>query len=128
LRGTAKISADWQPIGKRVWRYLVRTFNFAVRCGRGHGGPLGRLRRRCAHSLSQVAGASKVRARFLILPGRARRPVEIRPNTPLPQVERVRSRRARRWLDQAEGKRRSIIARSAQSSGTAAARGRRSGS
>ena len=30
LRGTAKISADWQPIGKRVWRYLVRTFNFKL--------------------------------------------------------------------------------------------------
>jgi putative peptide zinc metalloprotease protein len=28
LRGTAKIAADWQPIGKRVWRYIVRTFNF----------------------------------------------------------------------------------------------------
>ena len=30
LRGTAKISADWQPIGKLVWRYLVRTFNFKL--------------------------------------------------------------------------------------------------
>ena len=30
LRGTAKVSADWQPIGKRVWRYLVRTFNFKL--------------------------------------------------------------------------------------------------
>jgi len=30
LRGTAKISAQWQPIGKRVWRYLVRTFNFRL--------------------------------------------------------------------------------------------------
>jgi putative peptide zinc metalloprotease protein len=28
LRGTAKIAADWQPIGKRVWRYIMRTFNF----------------------------------------------------------------------------------------------------
>jgi putative peptide zinc metalloprotease protein len=30
LRGTAKIHAEWQPIGKRVWRYLVRTFNFKL--------------------------------------------------------------------------------------------------
>jgi putative peptide zinc metalloprotease protein len=30
LRGTAKVSAAWQPIGKRVWRYLVRTFNFKL--------------------------------------------------------------------------------------------------
>jgi putative peptide zinc metalloprotease protein len=30
LRGTAKVYADWQPIGKRVWRYLVRTFNFKL--------------------------------------------------------------------------------------------------
>jgi hypothetical protein len=28
LRGTARISADWQPLGKRAWRYLMRTFNF----------------------------------------------------------------------------------------------------
>ena len=28
LRGTAKIYADWQPLGKRLWRFLVRTFNF----------------------------------------------------------------------------------------------------
>jgi len=30
LRGTAKISAPWQPIGKRVWRYIMRTFNFRL--------------------------------------------------------------------------------------------------
>jgi putative peptide zinc metalloprotease protein len=30
LRGTAKIAADWQPIGKRVWRYIMRTFNFRL--------------------------------------------------------------------------------------------------
>jgi putative peptide zinc metalloprotease protein len=30
LRGTAKISAHWQPIGKRVWRYVMRTFNFKL--------------------------------------------------------------------------------------------------
>ncbi len=30
LRGTAKISATWQPIGSRVWRYLMRTFNFKM--------------------------------------------------------------------------------------------------
>jgi putative peptide zinc metalloprotease protein len=30
LRGTAKVSAQWQPIGKRVWRYIVRTFNFKL--------------------------------------------------------------------------------------------------
>ena len=30
LRGTAKVYADWQPIGQRVWRYLVRTFNFKL--------------------------------------------------------------------------------------------------
>ncbi len=28
LRGTARVSADWQPLGKRAWRYLMRTFNF----------------------------------------------------------------------------------------------------
>lgn len=30
LRGTAKINAPWQPIGKRVWRYVMRTFNFTL--------------------------------------------------------------------------------------------------
>jgi putative peptide zinc metalloprotease protein len=30
LRGTAKISANWQPLGQRVWRYLIRTFNFKL--------------------------------------------------------------------------------------------------
>ena len=30
VRGTAKVSADWQPIGSRVWRYLMRTFNFKL--------------------------------------------------------------------------------------------------
>ena len=30
LRGTAKVYADWQPLGKRFWRYLVRTFNFKL--------------------------------------------------------------------------------------------------
>jgi putative peptide zinc metalloprotease protein len=30
LRGTAKIAAPWQPIGKRVWRYVMRTFNFTL--------------------------------------------------------------------------------------------------
>ncbi len=30
LRGTAKIYADWQPLGQRVWRYLMRTFNFKL--------------------------------------------------------------------------------------------------
>jgi putative peptide zinc metalloprotease protein len=28
LRGTARISASWQPLGKRAWRWLMRTFNF----------------------------------------------------------------------------------------------------
>ena len=28
LSGTARISADWQPLGKRAWRWLMRTFNF----------------------------------------------------------------------------------------------------
>jgi hypothetical protein len=28
LRGTAKIHASWQPLGKRFWRFLIRTFNF----------------------------------------------------------------------------------------------------
>jgi putative peptide zinc metalloprotease protein len=30
LRGTAKISAPWQPLGKRLWRYVMRTFNFTL--------------------------------------------------------------------------------------------------
>jgi hypothetical protein len=30
LRGTAKISTAWQPLGQRAWRYLVRTFNFKM--------------------------------------------------------------------------------------------------
>ena len=30
LRGTAKIYGDWQPLGKRAWRYLIRTFNFKL--------------------------------------------------------------------------------------------------
>ncbi len=30
LRGTAKVYADWQPLGQRAWRYLVRTFNFKL--------------------------------------------------------------------------------------------------
>ncbi|MEX0675987.1 MAG: biotin/lipoyl-binding protein [Pirellulales bacterium] len=30
LRGNAKIAAKWQPIGKRVWRYIMRTFNFRL--------------------------------------------------------------------------------------------------
>lgn len=30
LRGTAKVYGDWQPLGKRVWRYLIRTFNFKL--------------------------------------------------------------------------------------------------
>ncbi len=30
LRGTAKVSAQWQPIGKRFWRYIMRTFNFKL--------------------------------------------------------------------------------------------------
>ena len=30
LRGTAKIYADWQPLGKRLCAYLVRTFNFKL--------------------------------------------------------------------------------------------------
>jgi putative peptide zinc metalloprotease protein len=30
LRGTAKIAGDWQPIGKRLWRYIMRTFNFRL--------------------------------------------------------------------------------------------------
>jgi putative peptide zinc metalloprotease protein len=28
LRGNARISAEWQPIGKRAWRWFMRTFNF----------------------------------------------------------------------------------------------------
>jgi putative peptide zinc metalloprotease protein len=30
LRGRAKIAGDWQPIGKRLWRYIMRTFNFKL--------------------------------------------------------------------------------------------------
>ena len=30
LRGTAKVYANWQPLGQRMWRYLVRTFNFKL--------------------------------------------------------------------------------------------------
>jgi len=30
LRGTAKINAQWQPLGKRLWRYITRTFNFRL--------------------------------------------------------------------------------------------------
>ncbi len=30
LRGTAKVAADWQPLGKRVWRWVMRTFNFKL--------------------------------------------------------------------------------------------------
>ncbi len=30
LRGTAKVAADWQPIGSRVWRWVMRTFNFTL--------------------------------------------------------------------------------------------------
>ena len=30
LRGRAKISAQWQTIGWRVWRYLTHTFNFRL--------------------------------------------------------------------------------------------------
>jgi putative peptide zinc metalloprotease protein len=30
LRGTAKVYADWQPIGMRIWRYITRTFNFKL--------------------------------------------------------------------------------------------------
>ncbi len=28
MRGTARISANWQPLGKRAWRWVMRTFNF----------------------------------------------------------------------------------------------------
>ena len=28
LRGNARISAEWQPLGKRAWRWFMRTFNF----------------------------------------------------------------------------------------------------
>ncbi len=28
LSGTARVSAEWQPLGKRAWRWLMRTFNF----------------------------------------------------------------------------------------------------
>jgi putative peptide zinc metalloprotease protein len=30
LRGNAKINAQWQPLGKRLWRYIMRTFNFRL--------------------------------------------------------------------------------------------------
>jgi putative peptide zinc metalloprotease protein len=30
LRGRAKVSAQWQPLGKRFWRYIMRTFNFKL--------------------------------------------------------------------------------------------------
>jgi putative peptide zinc metalloprotease protein len=30
LRGTAKVYANWQPLGTRLWRYLIRTFNFKL--------------------------------------------------------------------------------------------------
>jgi putative peptide zinc metalloprotease protein len=30
LRGTAKVHAEWQPLGRRLWRYLMRTFNFKL--------------------------------------------------------------------------------------------------
>ncbi len=30
LSGTARISAEWQPLGKRAWRWLMRTFNFRL--------------------------------------------------------------------------------------------------
>lgn len=30
LRGQAKISARWQTLGRRTWRYLTRTFNFKL--------------------------------------------------------------------------------------------------
>jgi putative peptide zinc metalloprotease protein len=30
LRGTAKIAAQWQPLGKRLWRFIMRTFNFRL--------------------------------------------------------------------------------------------------
>ena len=30
MRGRAKIYAEWQPLGKRFWRYLMRTFNFSL--------------------------------------------------------------------------------------------------
>jgi putative peptide zinc metalloprotease protein len=30
LRGRAKIDAQWQPLGKRLWRYIMRTFNFRL--------------------------------------------------------------------------------------------------
>lgn len=28
LRGNAKVAAEWQPLGKRMWRFITRTFNF----------------------------------------------------------------------------------------------------
>ncbi len=30
LRGTAKVYANWQSLGTRLWRYLIRTFNFKL--------------------------------------------------------------------------------------------------
>ncbi|REK19190.1 MAG: hemolysin D [Planctomycetota bacterium] len=30
LRGTAKVDARWQPLGKRLWRWVMRTFNFRL--------------------------------------------------------------------------------------------------
>jgi putative peptide zinc metalloprotease protein len=30
LRGSAKVYTAWQPIGRRVWRYMIRTFNFKL--------------------------------------------------------------------------------------------------
>jgi hypothetical protein len=30
LRGTAKVNARWQPLGKRAWRWVMRTFNFRL--------------------------------------------------------------------------------------------------
>jgi putative peptide zinc metalloprotease protein len=30
LRGTAKVYAQWQPLGRRFWRFLMRTFNFQL--------------------------------------------------------------------------------------------------
>jgi len=30
LRGRAKIHADWQPLGQRLWRFITHTFNFEL--------------------------------------------------------------------------------------------------
>ncbi len=30
LRGSAKIDAEWQSLGKRFWRFIMRTFNFRL--------------------------------------------------------------------------------------------------